>query len=155
MLDRIRQFFESRLQIDSASESDPEIRLHLACASLMIELTVADEKMDETEKTTLKQILKKQFNLDDKALADLWELAQHETRDATSLYQFTTLINDGYDYNAKVQLLEHLWEVAFADGRIDPYEEHLIRKLTDLLYLSHSDFIRAKRKVRALLNDEE
>ena len=155
MLDRIRQFFESRLQIDSASESDPENRLHLACASLMIELTVADEKMDESEKTTLKQILKQQFNLDDKALADLWELAQHETRDATSLYQFTTLINDGYDYNAKVQLLEHLWEVAFADGRIDPYEEHLIRKLTDLLYLSHSDFIRAKRKVRALLNDEE
>ena len=153
MLSRIRQFFDECLQIEPQSQSTPRQTLHLACATLMVELTVADEQMDESEKATLKQILRKQFSLDEQALEELWELAQSEARDATSLYQFTSLINEHYDYEAKVQLLEHLWQVAYADGRIDPYEDNLIRKLAELLYLSHSDFIRAKRRVRADVED--
>jgi len=156
MLNRIRHFFENHLNPEaSASQTDPRNRLRLACAALMVELTVADDSMDDKEKTTLQQILKQQFKLDDQALNELWEMAQSEARDATSLYQFTTLINEAYDYNAKVQLLEYLWQVAFADGRIDPYEDNLIRKLTELLYLSHGDFIRAKRKVKAIADTEE
>jgi len=108
---------------------------------------VADDRMEAVEKTTLRNILQRKFSLQDEELESLWELAQGEVRDATSLYQFTTLINEAYDYANKVELLEHLWEVAYADGQLDPYEEHLIRKLTDLLYLSHGDFIRAKLKV--------
>src|SRR5690606_9528153 len=139
--------FERSLQpgSDHAHGTD---RLHLACAALMVELTVADTATDSREKTKMREVLRRQFKLDDAALEELWELAQTEARDATSLYQFTTLINERYDYSAKTALLEHLWEVAYADGRIDPHEEHLIRKLADLLYLSHGDFIRAKLRGR-------
>jgi uncharacterized tellurite resistance protein B-like protein len=147
MLKQICSFFERSLQ-PSAEPATKRERLHLACAALMVELTVADAVMEETEKSTLRDILRRQFHLDDAALEELWQLAQSEARDATSLYQFTTLINEGYDYAAKTELLEHLWRVAYADGRLDPQEEHLIRKLADLLYLSHGDFIRAKLKAR-------
>ena len=146
MLKQIRAFFERSLQ-PSEDPAAGTRRLHLACAALMIELTVADDQMQDAEKHTLRDILRRQFELDEAALDELWTMAQSEVRDATSLYQFTTLINEGYDYAAKVRLLEHLWRVAMADGRIDPHEEHLIRKLADLLYLSHGDFIRAKRRV--------
>lgn len=148
MLKQIRSFFERSLQPSSNQATNNEQRLHLACAALMMELTVADTEMDEKEKLTLREILRRQFQLDETALEELWALAESEARDATSLYQFTTLINEGYDYTAKTALLEHLWQVAYADGHIDPYEEHLIRKLADLLYLSHGDFIRAKLKAR-------
>ena len=146
MLKQIRAFFDNSLQpaVDQQSRTR---RLHLACAALMIELTVADERMASVEKATLRGILQRKFALQDEELESLWEMAQSEVRDATSLYQFTTLINEAYDYANKVELLEHLWEVAYADGKVDPYEEHLIRKLADLLYLSPGDFIRAKRKV--------
>jgi uncharacterized tellurite resistance protein B-like protein len=77
-------------------------------------------------------------------LDTLWQLAQEEARSATSLFQFTSLINSSYGYPEKIRLLHHMWEVAWADGRVDRYEEHLIRKVADLLYLSHGDFIRAK-----------
>jgi uncharacterized tellurite resistance protein B-like protein len=147
MLKQIRTFFERSLQptVEPAAEAR---RLRLASAALMVELTVADTAMAEPEKVALREILRRQFQLDDTALEELWQLAQSAARDATSLYQFTTLINAGYDYAAKTELLEHLWQVAYADGRIDPHEEHLIRKLADLLYLSHGDFIRAKLKAR-------
>jgi uncharacterized tellurite resistance protein B-like protein len=147
MLKKIHAFFERSLQPNNTPEANAK-RLHLACAALLMELSMADTAMDEKEQTTLRQILRQRFQLDDAALEELWQLALGAARDATSLYQFTTLINDGYDYAAKIELLEHLWRVAYADGRIDPQEEALIRKLADLLYLSHSDFIRAKLKMR-------
>ncbi|MDR0779849.1 MAG: TerB family tellurite resistance protein [Pseudomonadales bacterium] len=147
MLKQIRAFFERSLQ-HSAEPAANAQRLRLACAALLVELSMADTVMEEAEIVTLRAILRQQFHLDDAALEELWQLAQSAARDATSLYQFTTLINESYGYAAKIELLEHLWQVAYADGRIDPQEEHLIRKLTDLLYLSHGDFIRAKLKVR-------
>jgi uncharacterized tellurite resistance protein B-like protein len=147
MLKQILHFFERSLQ-PSSDHTHSTDRLHLACAALMVELTVADTDTDSREKAKMREVLARQFQLEDAALEELWNLAQSEARDATSLYQFTALINEHYDYGAKTALLEHMWEVAYADGRIDPHEEHLIRKLADLLYLSHGDFIRSKLKAR-------
>ena len=76
------------------------------------------------------------------------ELAQTQAKEATSLYEFTRLINDDYDYKQKVELIENMWRIAFSDNNLDKYEDHLIRKISDLIYVSHSDFIKAKLKVR-------
>jgi uncharacterized tellurite resistance protein B-like protein len=76
-------------------------------------------------------------------------LAEEEAREATSLYQFTSLMNEHFDHREKVLMILNMWEVAYADGRIDRYEEHLIRKVADLLYLSHKDFITSKQQARA------
>ena len=64
------------------------------------------------------------------------------------LYEFTKLINDSYDYEQKVELIENMWRIAFSDKRLDKYEDHLIRKVSELIYVSHSDFIKTKLKVR-------
>lgn len=149
MLNTISSFFDSFLK--PATKESPQCsadRLHLATAALLVELANADHHVDAREHAVLLRVLETRLQLDANTLQSLWLLAQAEHKDATSLYQFTSLINECYGYQDKVQLLHHMWEVAFADGRIDRYEEHLIRKVADLLYLTHGDFIRAKLAAR-------
>jgi uncharacterized tellurite resistance protein B-like protein len=145
MITSISSFFENFLkpakEDSSATATD---KLHLASAALLMELSVADHEQHEDETRALRKILSETFHLQDKQLDELWELAHQEARSATSLYQFTSLINAGYGYEEKMRLVKHMWEVAYADGRIDRYEDHMIRKVSDLLYLSHNDFIRMK-----------
>jgi uncharacterized tellurite resistance protein B-like protein len=145
MLTSITSFFESFLKPAKEDSSDTATdKLHLACAALLMELSVADHERKDEETAALRKILEETFHLKGKQLDELWELAHQEARSATSLYQFTSLINAGYGYEEKMRLLKHMWEVAYADGRVDRYEDHMIRKVADLLYLSHNDFIRMK-----------
>ena len=149
MLRTITAFFNTLLKPATSEAPHANVdRLHLASAALLVELANADQNMDDQEQEVLLHILETRLQLDKATLQNLWDLAHAEQRGATSLYQFTSLINEAYGYKEKVQLLQYMWEVAYADGRIDRYEEHLIRKVADLLYLSHGDFIRAKLAVR-------
>lgn len=149
MLNTISSFFENHFR---TPEDNPEVhtdqQLQLASAALMIELCKSDRSIDESETETLVAILKYRFQLPDDDMEELMTLAEQEAKEATSLYQFTSLMNENFDYAEKVQLILNMWEVAYADGRIDRYEEHLIRKIADLLYLSHKDFIMMKHKAR-------
>ena len=86
--------------------------------------------------------------MSEEELGELVKLAESEANQATSLYEFTRLINDEYDYKEKVELIENMWKIAFSDEQLDKYEEHLIRKISDLIYVSHSDFIKTKLNVR-------
>jgi uncharacterized tellurite resistance protein B-like protein len=145
MLSSITSFFENFLKPAKDDSGDTAAdKLHLACAALLMELSLADHERNDEETAALRKILTETFHLKDKQLDELWDLAHQEARSATSLYQFTSLINAGYGYEQKVRLLKHMWEVAYADGRVDRYEDHMIRKVADLLYLSHNDFIRMK-----------
>jgi uncharacterized tellurite resistance protein B-like protein len=151
MLTTISTFFDSLLKPGKQETPQHSIdRLHLASAALLVELANADAQMDANEQEVLLRILETKLDLDKATLDNLWQLAHEEQRGATSLYQFTSLINEAYGYTEKVQLLQHMWEVAYADGRIDRYEEHLIRKVADLLYLTHGDFIRTKLAARPI-----
>lgn len=149
MLSSISTFFDSLLKPGNQENAETSVdRLHLATAALLLELANADQEMDASEQAVLMRILETRLQLDKATLQNLWELAHAEHKDATSLYQFTSLINSSYGHKDKVQLLQHMWEVAFADGRVDRYEEHLIRRVSDLLYLTHGDFIRTKLAAR-------
>ena len=144
MLDKIKQFFTNELTMDS---SDNEQALQLAAAALLIEISRADFQSDSSEITAVENALRKKFHLDENKLTDLVLLANEEAKEATSLYQFTRLINDYYLPEQKFALVKALWEVAIADGEISKYEDHLIRKIADLIYLPHSEFIQAKLAV--------
>jgi uncharacterized tellurite resistance protein B-like protein len=149
MLKAIAQFFDNHFA--SNAENDQVLtvdQLQLAAATLMIELCKADRDIDERETSTIIEILQTCFDLDKSELNELMALAEQEAREATSLYQFTSLMNEQFDYGEKVQLITHMWDVAYADGHIDRYEDHLIRKVSDLLYISHVDFIGSKHKAR-------
>ena len=71
-------------------------------------------------------------------------LAEAEASDMTSYYEFSSLIKNGFDYDERVKVIEMLWEVAHADGRIDTYEEHMIRKIAGLLYVKREDVVSSK-----------
>ena len=85
--------------------------------------------------------------MEDGELASLIASAQETAERSTSLYEFTTLINAQYSMDEKFVLIKALWRVAAADGDIHRYEDHLIRRIADLLYVAHTDFIRAKLEV--------
>lgn len=149
MIDSIRRFFESKIANEEEEQSSSVNRLDLACAALLIEVMKSDYELDQRETDEFLAVLKATFELDDDDVNELAELAEKEALDATSLYEFTKLINDGYDYQQKLSLIENMWRIAFSDDELDKYEEHLIRRVSELIYISHSDFIRTKLNVRS------
>jgi len=149
MLNAITSFFDNHFTSKHTDEKQlNHDQLHLASAALLIELSKADRAIDEEETASLVNILRQRFDLAEDDLAELMTLAQQEADEATSLYQFTSLMNDKFGYQEKVETILGMWEVAYADGRIDRYEEHLIRKVAELLHLSHKDFIKSKHVAR-------
>lgn len=145
MLLKIKQFFITQLVLEE--EKDEQTQLQLAAAALLIELSRADYRREPEEQRAIESALSKSFNLDDSKLSELVALAEEENQDATSLYQFTSLIKDHYSAEQRFELVRMLWKVAVADGEISKYEDHLIRKIAELIYLPHSEFIRAKLEV--------
>lgn len=149
MIASLTRFFETCLKpVAQETPQHAQHRLQLASAALLLELAHADHEFNEAEQRALEAILRECYELNDTELQELWQLAQAEKANATSLYQFTALFNEHYDYPAKVQLLTNLWRVAWADGRLDRYEEHTIRKVADLLYMSHKDFIQTRQATK-------
>ena len=115
-----------------------------ACIALLLETSMADEVLDESELMALKNTLQKDFQINEDEIDELIDLAKENVEDSTSLYEFTRDINDNFDAAERVRLIESMWKIAYADGNIDKYEEHIIRKVSNLIYVAHSDFIKAK-----------
>ena len=115
-----------------------------ACIALLLETSMADEILDESELMALKNTLQKDFQINKDEIDELIDLAKKNVEDSTSLYEFTRDINDNFDADERVKLIESMWKIAYADGNVDKYEEHIIRKVSNLIYVAHSDFIKAK-----------
>ena len=147
MLKTIQNFFTDALQ---TPENEPVINIGLAAAALLVELIYTDDKVLKEEKDTLFDILQEQFGVESQDIDELVKLAEQEVKESNDLYQFTRLINDNYTYTQKCTLIKALWQIAYADNELDKYEESTIRKIADLIYVDHSDFIKAKLAVNAI-----
>jgi len=150
VIESIKSFFEKNLTKKEEEEapSSAMSRVDLTCAALLVEVMNSDHELDEREHQEFMAVLQQSYNIAESDLEELTQLAKDEAFEATSLYEFTKLINDSYDYEQKVGLIENMWRIAFSDKRLDKYEDHLIRKVSELIYVSHSDFIKTKLKVR-------
>lgn len=146
MLGAIQEFFRSKINPQDAVQDDQQ-RLQLATAALLFEMLRADHDEHPQERRTLEAALRKCFDLGRDETLELAALADTEAANAVSLYQFTGLINRHFSPHQKIRVVEMLWQVAYADGRLDPYEEALVRKIADLIHVPHRDFIRAKHRV--------
>ena len=145
MIDNIRQFFTAKIVDPSGNEQHQE---QLAAASLMVEVMVIDRQISDEEVHAVKKILERQFDIQEDEIEQLLKLAKEEVSEATSLYQFTRLINDQFDQQKKNDLMSNLWRVAFADEVLDKHEEALIRRIADLIHVPHADFIKTKHIAR-------
>jgi uncharacterized tellurite resistance protein B-like protein len=150
VIESIKSFFENKLTKKEEEEapSSAMSRVDLTCAALLVEVMNSDHELDEREHQEFMAVLQQSYNIAESDLEELTQLAKDEAFEATSLYEFTKLINASYDYQQKVDLIENMWRIAFSDKRLDKYEDHLIRKISELIYVSHSDFIKTKLKVR-------
>ena len=125
---------------------DLQHSLRVATAMLLVEVTRADFIVEASERQKLRELLARQFELPAAELDALLEQAESEVDHMVSIQHITRLLNQHYDHAMKVQVVEMMWQMVFADGEKDHYEEHLIRQVADLLYLSHAEFIQARHK---------
>lgn len=146
MLDAIQQFFNRALT--PQNDDQRVLTLELATAALLCEVVRADYQAETKELDALRSMLRKRFSLDHASVDELMTLAADEADQAVDHFQFVRLVNDHYDYADKVGLVELMWRLAYADDQLDALEEHRIRKLADLLFVRHSDFIRTKLRVQ-------
>ncbi|ATE61819.1 tellurite resistance TerB family protein [Thauera sinica] len=123
-------------------------RLQLATAVLLVEVMRADADSTPQERQAVIAALRRRFALADDEVERLLELAEAAAREAPDFYGFTSQLNKGFSAAEKLAIVELLWEVAFADGHLSHYENQLMLKLGDLLYIPRGDFVGAKQRAR-------
>ena len=143
MIDAIGEFFRDRLQVQKNSDS-AEDAARLAAAALLFEAAMSDYDLGEEERTTIQQLVREQFDLDDTDASVLETLAQQRVRESIGLHGFTSLINQHWSEKDRLNLVEQMWRVVYADGRLDDHELHLMRKIQRLLHIPQRDFVGAK-----------
>jgi len=143
-----------RALIDGFAPS-PEMRaqreaqaLQGACCGLLMEVARLDSAAAERKRAAVSQAMREEFGIANEELAPMIASAARPENRLTSYFSPVALINQGYAPEQKAQFIERLWRVAIADGDIDMYEDQLVRKLADLLYVPHADFILAKHRVQ-------
>ncbi len=144
MLKRILDIFQAEIQPEDQSALGDEQK-HIACAALLIEVATIDNHFDDSELQCLQDILEQNFAITKERSRQLIEAAQTEKQEASSTYQFTQLVNQTCSHTDKAELILSMWKIAYADGKLDKYEEYIIRKVSDLIYVPHSEFILAKQ----------
>jgi len=147
MLTKLQIFFDQYLGDKQKDETPIKHQLQLASAALMVEMMHVDETATDDEEKKIRQLIKQSFELNETEIEDLISLAHDEKHEATDYYAFTSLLNTHYTQEQKINLVENLWHLAYADNQLDKYEEHLLRRLAELLHVPHQDFIRTKHKV--------
>ena len=149
MLQKIKRFFDNNLISNASSSSfDNEHAVRLAMASLMIEVAESDYHDAPEERESVLNIVKSSFDLSDTETNEIVDLARQEHVDSIDYFQFTSLINQHYSAEQRIDLIEKLWQIAFADHKLDKHEEHVIRRIADLIHVAHSDFMKTKLKVQ-------
>ncbi len=148
MIKRIKDLLSNFSNQEENVEDEKISSLDKACSALLIEVAYADKIFDESEIISLKESLKETYDIDDIIIDELISDAKKTVDESTSLYEYTRVVNDEFEYSDKLELLSRIWRLAFADGNLDKYEDHLIRKISDLIHISHSDFIKIKLENR-------
>jgi uncharacterized tellurite resistance protein B-like protein len=143
MFKTLKALFEDQIARYATADDAPHA-LPLAVAALLFEISKADHEVHADERAAMAAAVRDVCGIAAAEVEDLLASANVAVAEAVSLYDFTSVVNEHLSREKKSELLTMLWRVAFADGRVDHYEEYYIRKIADLLHLSHGDFIRTK-----------
>ena len=146
MLHSLKTWFEEQF-LPAAGGEDKEIMLQRAAAVLLCEIMHADHAIDSSEQAIVINAMQSFLEMHESDANKLYAEIGMLMQDALSIHEFTSLLNTYYDETKKLKLMEWLWKVAYADGRMDAHEEHLVRRIADLLYIRHSDYIRIRNQV--------
>ncbi len=146
MLQAIRRFFDTHVGADAGTEAGHSIEL--ATAALLVEVSRIDAESTPGERAAVEHAVREKFGLSESEAAELVRLADAEVAQATDYFQFTSLVNRHFSAEQKQRVIELMWRVAYADSELSAHEQHLLRKVADLLHVPHGDYITAKMRAR-------
>ena len=147
MLQALRRFFDREIAArPDESPAAVEKRTNLAAAALLVEVVRGDERMTPTERRSILDSVQRKFSLDADAARQLLDLAELESREAHDLHQFTSQINASFSEERKIQLVEELWRVAYADGHLSEHERHVMWRIADLLHVPQGAYVNARMR---------
>jgi uncharacterized tellurite resistance protein B-like protein len=145
----LSDYFTKR-KLDVPAESEPGAdadRIKVATCALLLQMAKSDDEFSEVERDTITALLRKDFGLSDELATELLDLSHQKLEQSIDLWQYTNLIKKNYSLEEKIKVIESIWKVIYADGRLDPHEDYLVHKLSQLLGLSHKQLIDAKLRV--------
>ncbi|TVL30830.1 tellurite resistance TerB family protein [Shewanella xiamenensis] len=144
MIAKLKRFLQSHTHAISPEEKAQQLKL--AAASMLLEVVYADETLTAEERALLPKLLTETLSMSAQDANDLIEEAKKVQGNATSLFEFTNTINAEFSLEQKQQLLLAMWQLAYADGQLSQYEDQIIRRTADLLYLKHSELIQMRNQ---------
>ena len=147
MLKSIRDYFDRNIGAQSAPAAERH-SVELATAALLVEVVRSDADIAPNEQQAVLRAVRERFGLSDEEAQTLFRLAEDEVRTANDYYQFTSLINRHFDQQRKQHVIELMWQVAYADAELAAHENHVLRRIAELLHITHGDYIAAKMRAR-------
>ena len=148
MLSALQNLLTSFFIPDGTTAAQAGGNPQLATAVLLFDVMRSDDTMSGAERALTLSALRKRFALSEDALAQLMVQAEQTAKGANDYFSFTSLMNDSFTQEQKIQVVEFMWQVAYADGSIDENENHLISKIAGLLHVKHGDYIAAKMRAK-------
>ena len=148
MATKIIEYIKEHLTKDTGNKQTESQRILIATCVLMLEMANADNEFSRSEEERIIKLLNEQFDLSKEAAQAIMSLSESERKRSLDLWHFTNHINQNFSNEEKMNVIELLWRVIYADGRVDMHEEYLMRKVSSLLNIKHEDMIQAKFNAR-------
>jgi uncharacterized tellurite resistance protein B-like protein len=148
VLAAIQSFFDRHLA-PGGNPADDRHTIELATAALLVEVARAGDAITPAERAAVERAVREKFGLTSEEAAELFELAEAESRQANDYFQFTSLVNKAFTPEQKERVIELMWAAAYADGELSAHENHVMRKVAGLLYVGDSAYIAAKMRAKA------
>ena len=147
MFDLLKTFLADLADGRTAVSRFDQNDYRLAAAALLVHASTIDGSVSVPERRTLHDLLQRRFELDESATAELIDKATLADQEAIDLYHFTSLINRTCDLQGRLRIIEMMWEIVFADGRVTEFEENLLWRVSDLLGISANERIALRQRV--------
>lgn len=147
VLKSIQDFFDRNIGAQGAPIAERH-SIEVATAALLVEVVRSDAGISDDERNAVQRAVREKFGLTEEEALTIFKLAEEEVRTASDYYQFTSLINRRFDQPQKQYIIELMWRVAYADAELAAHENHVLRRIAELLHVTHADYIAAKMRAR-------
>ena len=154
MLKRIKALFLEQEDAAPGGGSHSQEERNLAAVALLVEAAMMDERFEESERRHIVELAKSRFDLSDAEAEELLEAALTKVADSSQLFGFTRVVNARFEYEERIDLMEMLWQVAYADGELHDYESNLMRRIAGLIHVTDRDSGEARKRALESLGQE-
>ncbi len=148
-------FLKSLLSDGASANPTTQDEAHIATAALLIEAALSDDDYQDVERNAIVAVLVRHYRISDTEALDMVRVAERAQAESEQLFYFTRTVKDSFPIETRVQMIEMLWEIAYADGKLSKFEANLVRRIAGLIYVSDRDRGDARKRVVARLGIED